>query len=514
MSDLQEKKTSILYVDDDQLNINTFKINFRHNYNLFTALSGEEALDILENSKIKVIISDQRMPGLTGVELLQIVRNKYPNVIRMILTAFNDIDIITEAINKANVFGFSFKPMRKNEIKSMIDNAIEVYNLRENQNILLDDLKTKKEELEKNNSTLKNEIEYREKIEDELNITLKELNNLKGKLEDENKYLKEEIKTNHNFKNIITKNTKFQNLLRLVEQVAPTSSTALLLGETGTGKELIARAIHDLSSRANNAFIKINCASLQENLIESELFGHEKGAFTGALAMKKGRFEIADKGSIFLDEIGELPPTVQSKLLRVLQEGEFERLGSTTTIKVDVRIIAATNRELDVMIKDGKFREDLYYRLNVFPVNVIPLRDRKDDIPILINHFLSIYSTKIGKKIETITDDTMRNLIDYSWPGNVRELENVIERAVILSKDKTIKIKTLEDISKQSNKPTLEVNINDSEKKKLITVLEKFNWNVEGKNGVANYLGIPASTIRYKMKKHGITRPSRINIDH
>jgi PAS domain S-box-containing protein len=278
--------------------------------------------------------------------------------------------------------------------------------------------------------------------ESNLNLqkALDEVKKLQNRLEAENQYLQQEIKLNHNFEEIISQSKSFKKVLSQIEQVAKTDATVLILGESGTGKELIARAVHNLSKRKGRPLVKVNCAALPSNLIESELFGHERGAFTGALNKRIGRFELADGGTIFLDEIGEMPIDLQSKLLRVLQEGEFERLGSARTVTVDVRVIAATNRNLQQEIENGNFREDLYYRLNVFPINVPPLRERKEDIPLLVNHFLAKHGAKIEKKITTVSNKTMNDLMSYPWAGNVRELENVVERAIIISQGNKLEL--------------------------------------------------------------------------
>lgn len=281
----------------------------------------------------------------------------------------------------------------------------------------------------------------RKKREEELEISQKEVKALSNRLKEENVLLKQEISTNHNFNNIIASSPKYRKILRKVAQVAETNANVLITGETGTGKELLARAIHSLSDREEAVMVKVNCAALPENLIESELFGHEKGAFTGASKQKRGRFELANKGTLFLDEIGELPLHLQVKLLRVLQEGEFERVGGTKTLKVDVRIIAATNRNLEQMIADGTFREDLFYRLNVFPIKNLPLRERKEDIPALVNYFVKRISNRLGKTIEEIKRSDIEFLQQYDFPGNVRELENLVERAVILSNGKKLELK-------------------------------------------------------------------------
>ncbi len=342
--------------------------------------------------------------------------------------------------------------------------------------------------------------------ESKLQQTLIALEELKQQLYEENEYLQDEVKLTHNFGEIIGKSAALKKVLRQVEQVAVSDSTVLLLGETGTGKELIARATHNLSSRKNHPLIKVNCAAIPFNLIESELFGHEKGAFTGALAQKKGRFELADNGTIFLDEIGDLPFDLQAKLLRVLQEGELERLGSAKTLKIDVRILAATNKDLKELCRQGKFREDLFYRLNVFPIECPPLRHRKDDIPILVKHFVNKYNIKIGKNIEEIPQKVIKTMQTYQWPGNIREMENIIERATITSSGKRLKIGNwLSEISgpdKESEFQTLE----KLQKNHILSVLNWINWRVRGSGGAAEILGIKPTTLEAKMLKLGIKR--------
>jgi transcriptional regulator with GAF, ATPase, and Fis domain len=331
---------------------------------------------------------------------------------------------------------------------------------------------------------------------------------LKDKLQAENIYLQEEIKLEHNFEEIIGRSNALKKVLHQVEQVASTDATVLILGETGTGKELIARAIHNLSPRKDRALVKVNCAALPASLIESELFGHEKGAFTGAVSQRSGRFELADGGTIFLDEIGDLPLELQAKLLRVLQEGAFERLGGSRTIRVNVRVIAATNRDLEKAVQAGEFRMDLYYRLNVFPLSLPPLRERKKDIPLLVKHFVQKYSAKLGKKIETTPQKGMEALQAYSWPGNVRELENVIERAVILTRGSTIELDESLDVLRDTDLPdTSSLSLEEVERNHILCVLEETNWKIEGKQGAAVRLGLKPSTLRSRMKKLGIKKP-------
>ena len=328
-----------------------------------------------------------------------------------------------------------------------------------------------------------------------------------ARLKAQNQYLQEEIKLTYNFEEIISKSNNFQKVLRQIEQVAATDATVLILGESGTGKELIARAIHNISNRSKKPLVKVNCATLPANLIESELFGHEKGAFTGAMDKKIGRFELANGGTIFLDEIGELPVELQAKLLRVLQEGEFERLGNPNTIKVNTRVIAATNRNLQMAIEKKEFREDLYYRLNVFPVVCPPLRDRKEDIPLLVKHFCQKHEGKIGRKIKNIPTKVMDALTAYDWPGNIRELENIIERAMILSFDGTLEYGDwipLEKVSSNGKPGTSK--LEDIERDHILKTLNKTGWKVSGEKGAAKILGLNATTLEARMKKLGIKR--------
>jgi formate hydrogenlyase transcriptional activator len=311
------------------------------------------------------------------------------------------------------------------------------------------------------------------------------------------------------FEQIIGNSSALEAVLEQVERVAPTDSTVLIEGETGTGKELIARAIHNLSSRCGRPFVKLNCAAIPFDLLESELFGHEKGAFTGAIAQKIGRFEMADKGTLFLDEVGDIPPGLQPKLLRVLQEQEFERLGSTRTHQVDVRLVAATNRDLAAMVKRNEFRSDLYYRLNVFPIPLPPLRARREDIPALVQHFVEVYASRMAKEIDQIPPETMTELTSYAWPGNIRELQNFIERSVILSEGNVLHppLSSLKAaaVTESAGAVTLE----EAEREHIRKTLEQTRWVVAGPNGAAARLGIKRSTLYFRMQKLGITRPTR-----
>jgi formate hydrogenlyase transcriptional activator len=316
------------------------------------------------------------------------------------------------------------------------------------------------------------------------------------------------------FEQIIGNSPALEAMLEEVERVAPTDSTVLLQGETGTGKELIARAIHSISSRFGRPFVRINCAAIPMDLLESELFGHEKGAFTGAIAQKIGRFEMADKGTLFLDEVGDIPLALQPKLLRVLQEQEFERLGSTRTHQVDVRLVAATNRDLVELVSEKAFRSDLYYRLNVFPIFVPPLRDRREDIPALVKHFVEKYSERMNRNIEEIPVEIMDALTNFSWPGNIRELQNFVERSVILTSGTVLqaRLKTLRpsaEVQSQEAVTQEAVTMEDAEREHICKTLEQTNWVISGQNGAAARLGLKRSTLYFRMQRLGIFRSAK-----
>ncbi|HEY5885574.1 MAG TPA: sigma 54-interacting transcriptional regulator, partial [Pyrinomonadaceae bacterium] len=357
------------------------------------------------------------------------------------------------------------------------------------------------------------DITDRKESEESLRMAHEEVSRLKNQLQEENVYLQEEISLHKNFDEIIGDSDALKYVLFKIEQVAPTDSTVLITGETGTGKELVASAIHKASTRSDRPMVRVNCGALSQSLIESELFGHEKGAFTGASTSKIGRFELANGATIFLDEIGELPQESQVKLLRVIQEGEFERLGSARTIKVDVRIIAATNRNLDLEVKKGLFREDLWYRLNVFPITVPPLRQRREDIPVLVEHFVNKFARKLGKVITSISPSTMKSLRDYSWRGNIRELANVIERAVINSKGPVLRIG--EDFLVESTEQTSSTTrtLEEMEREYILRVLEDRAWRIEGPHGAARLLGLNPSTLRTRLIKLGINRETVFKSD-
>lgn len=336
-------------------------------------------------------------------------------------------------------------------------------------------------------------------------LAYQEIDELRNKLAEEKLYLEEEIRTEHNFEEIVGESAALKRVLSQVETVAPTDSSVLILGETGTGKEMIARAIHNLSPRRDQTFVKVNCAAIPTGLLESELFGHEKGAFTGAIAQKSGRFELAHRGTVFLDEVGDIPLELQPKLLRVLQEKEFERLGSTRTIRVEARAVAATNRDLAQMVEERLFRSDLYYRLNVFPIRVPPLRERPADIPRLVRYFVQKYARQMDKRIETIPAEQMEALTRYHWPGNVRELQNLIERAVILCRGRVLHV-PLAELKSPTEEPAI-TTLEAAEREYILRALREANWVVGGPQGAAARLGMKRTTLQSRMAKLGIARP-------
>jgi formate hydrogenlyase transcriptional activator len=338
-------------------------------------------------------------------------------------------------------------------------------------------------------------------------LAYREIAALRDRLAQEKVYLEDEIRSELNFDEIVGHSPALRGVLQEIETVAPTDSTVLIYGETGTGKELIARAIHNLSSRNKSSFVKLNCAAIPTGLLESEMFGHEKGAFTGAVAQRIGRFELANRGTVFLDEIGEIPLELQPKLLRVLQEREFERLGSSRTLRTDARLIAATNRDLSTMVEERSFRADLFYRLNVFPVQVPPLRERPDDIPLLVRHFVQQFARRMGKAVDTIPSETMNVLVRYHWPGNIRELQNLVERAVILSAGPTLKV-PLHDLQAQPAPSAVRKieTMEEAERRHILEALDAADWVISGPNGAASKLGLKRSTLQARMDKLGIRR--------
>jgi len=402
-----KKSHSILIVDDEPDILTSLRIAFEGAYRVFTAPSGEEGLAILRREEIAAILADQRMPGMTGAEFLRRAIEISPESIRMMLTAYTDVADLMAAINNGRIYRYIVKPWEPAELEMDVQRAVEAYEM--------------SIALERKHAELA-----------ELNEQLRQA---QRELQRENLRLKREVARTYPFEGIVGTSKAMQEVYALLEKVIDSSVTVLLTGETGTGKELIARTIHYNGPRKENPFIAQNCAALPEDLLESELFGHRKGAFTGAVEDKKGLFEAADGGTLFLDEIGETSPGMQVKLLRALQDGEIRRVGETQERKVDVRIIAATHRDLSEEIEAGRFREALYYRLSVFPIHLPPLSARREDIPLLATHCLGRSNTKLGRSVQGFTAEAMDALVHYDWPGNVRELENEVERAVVLTGD-------------------------------------------------------------------------------
>ena len=479
------KNYSLLVVDDEQDNLDAFRFNFKRSFNIQSVDNGEEALQLLKKSDFAVIVTDQRMPKMTGLELLKRAQEIRPDAVGIILTAYTDVDVLMEAINQGTIYRYITKPWDAKEVRGILIHALERFHL------------------------------------------LRENRRLTTQLQQYTGYLNNELHSKFDFGQIIGQSDALAEVMESIEQVAPTTSTVLLRGETGTGKELVAHAIHINSPREDKPFVRVNCASLARGVLESELFGHEKGSFTGAISQRAGRFELADGGTLFLDEVGDLPMDVQIKLLRALQEREFERVGGTETIHVDVRVVSATNRNLEDMIESGEFREDLYYRLNVFPVHLPPLRDRHGDLPLLVNHFISKFAAGANKQVHGYTEEAMTKMQAYSWPGNVRELENIIERAMILVKGPKIEASNLlfSRLGKSSTGSTpvigsssapsaapappdlgegarpLGEKLQDREKQEIIAAVEKSNNNIAG---AARLLCINRSTLYYRMRKLGL----------
>jgi DNA-binding NtrC family response regulator len=445
----------ILIVEDEAKMRRLLELNLGDDgFTTFSAEDAETGLKLLRENPIDLILTDLKLPGMNGLEFLQTIKRQNAALPVVVMTAFGSVETAVEAM-KAGASDYVLKPFSLTEMRMVIRKELDVHNLRE-----------------------------------------------------ENRSLREALGKRYAHPNVVSRSPKMQEVLATVERVAPTNSTVLLGGESGVGKDLIARAIHEKSRRASGPFLKINSTAIPENLLESELFGFEKGAFTGAVASKPGKFELADKGTLFLDEIGDVPPATQVKLLRVLQEREFERLGGTRTVKVDVRLIAATNKDLRQALEQGTFREDLYYRLNVVPIDIAPLRERKEDIPDLVNLFISRFTGESGKPVEGITPEAMRILVNYHWPGNVRELQNIIERACALAKGNVLEPSDIHlDVrpAKAANGPggflpegmTLE----QWEDEMVQEALRRANGN---KSQAARLLGLSRNALRYRLSKIGI----------
>ncbi|MBL0224717.1 MAG: sigma-54-dependent Fis family transcriptional regulator [Geobacteraceae bacterium] len=505
---------AILIVDDQEPNVSLLEQLLREaGYTcVASTMNPEEVCALHSKNSYDLILLDLQMPGMDGFQVMEglklITSDSYLPVLVVTVEPEHKLRAL-----QVGAKDFVAKPFDLVEVMLRINNMLEVrllYKRLENYSRELEQtVQDRTGELLRSNMQLTQEIEERRKAEASLQTTYTEINVLKNRLQAENICLQQEVARQYNFGEIIGHSKALAQVFSHVEQVAPMNATVLLQGETGTGKGVVARAIHSRSSRKGRPLITVDCTTLPATLVESELFGRERGAFTGAGDRQIGRFELADGGTIFLDEIGEMPLELQSKLLRVIQDGEFERLGSPRTIKTDVRIIAATNRNLAEEVRKGTFREDLFYRLNVFPITMPPLRQRKDDIPLLVNHFVNKFNHKIGKQIENISKETLNTLEEYHWPGNVRELESVIERAVIMSPGSSLQVLDRFDTFRKAEEPAGEDirALVELEHDHVLQVLLKTGWRIEGKNGAAMLLGLNSSTLRARMRKYGIVRP-------
>jgi len=448
-------KPRILIVDDEEL-VRDFisDVLLRMGYAPLAAPTGEKAIEYLEKSEYDLVITDFRMPGLSGDDVLKKAVSLWPDCRVIMITAFGTIDHAVEAM-KLGAHDYITKPISPDHIEVVVSKALEYKSL---------------------------------KIE--------------------NRILKSEISDKYSFENIVGRSAVMRDVFELIKRASPSDSTILINGESGTGKELVAKAIHYNSARADAPFIKMNCAALPEGLIESELFGHEKGAFTGAIRSTRGRFEMADGGTLLLDEISEIPPALQAKLLRVLQEKEFERIGSGQSISVDVRVIATSNRDLKNEVDKGDFRDDLFYRLNVIPIDLPPLRQRLDDIPLLTDYFLNKYCQKMGIPTKTLNEKAGQMLLTYSWPGNVRELENLIERAVVISKNQELKVSDFPPEIAAGipalSKTSMDVGMSIGEAEKIL-ILKTLKAHGGNKSKAADVLGISARTLRNKLHEYGLS---------
>jgi two-component system, NtrC family, response regulator AtoC len=446
---------TILIVEDEAKMRRLLELNLGEDgFSTLSAGDAEVGLKLLRDNTVDLVVTDLKLPGMNGLEFLQTVKRQNAALPVVVMTAFGSVETAVDAM-KAGAADYVLKPFSLSEMRMVIRKELDVRDLRE-----------------------------------------------------ENRSLREALGKRYVHPNVVARSAKMQEVLATVDRVAPTNATVLLGGESGVGKDLIARAIHEKSRRASGPFIKINSTAIPENLLESELFGYEKGAFTGASASKPGKFEMADKGTLFLDEIGDVPPATQVKLLRVLQEREFERLGSTRTVKVDVRLIAATNRDLREALEQGTFREDLYYRLNVVPIDIAPLRQRKEDIPDLVNLFISRFAGDSGKPVNSITPEAMQILVNYHWPGNVRELQNIIERACALAKSTVLEPADIH----LDTRPAKAANdaggflpegmtLEHWEDEMIREALRRANGN---KSQAARLLGLSRNALRYRLSKIGI----------
>jgi len=446
---------TILIIEDEAKMRRLLELNLGEDgFGTFSAGDAEAGLKLLRENTVDLVLTDLKLPGMNGLEFLQAVKRHNAALPVVVMTAFGSVETAVEAM-KAGASDYVLKPFSLSEMRMVVRKELDVRDLRE-----------------------------------------------------ENRSLREALGKRYAHPNVVSRSAKMQEVLATVERVAPTNSTVLLGGESGVGKDLIARAIHEKSRRAAGPFVKINSSAIPENLLESELFGYEKGAFTGATTSKPGKFELADKGTLFLDEIGDVPPAIQVKLLRVLQEREFERLGGTRTVKVDVRLIAATNRDLREALEQGTFREDLYYRLNVVPIDIAPLRQRKEDIPDLVNLFISRFAGDSGKPVTSITPEAMQILVNYHWPGNVRELQNIIERACALAKGTVLEVADIHlDVRPAKNTTDASgflpegMTLEHWEDEMIQEALRRANGN---KSQAARLLGLSRNALRYRLSKIGI----------
>ncbi|HEX9974580.1 MAG TPA: sigma-54 dependent transcriptional regulator [bacterium] len=451
---MSNKFNKILLIDDDENLNKIICYQLSHmGFNVTTAVKGEDGLNLFKRYSYDIVITDLQLPGMSGMDVLTSIRRLDKNVIILIITAYGTVENAIEA-SRLGADDYITKPFGKETLRFVLEKAIQM-----------------------------------------------------RKLQAENVQLRSELYQKYDFSNLIGKSAAMEDVLKLTGKVAESDATVLIQGESGTGKELIARAIHYNSTRKDKAFITVNCPSIPENLIESELFGHVRGAFTGAMKDRKGKFQLADQGTIFLDEIGDLKEDLQARLLRVLQEKEFERVGESVPVNVDVRVVAATNKKLESMVQEGRFREDLYYRLNVVAIIVPPLRERKEDIPFLVDHFLM----KLGKRNSySMTDDAMAILLEYDWPGNVRELENTIERAIVLSSEPVINAEVLQPIARNIKPKLILENENLSMTNQTLEEIERhaivsaLNKTKRNQTKAAKILDIPRHVLIYRMKKLGI----------
>ncbi len=456
--------TILLIEDNETMREGMALVLKKMGHQLAQAMDGQEGIHLLTSGSFDLVVTDYKMEGMDGLAVLKEVKRLTPRTEVILITAYGTIELAVEAMQEGAI-DFITKPFSHQEFQIKVAKALE-------------------------------RIQERRDLQ---------------RISDENLYLRGEVDLHFNYAEIVGHSPVMQNIYRLIEKVAPTDSSVLISGESGTGKELVARAIHKASHRENKPFIRVNCGALAEGILESELFGHERGAFTGAVKQKKGRFELAHEGTIFLDEIGDISPAMQLKLLRVVQEKEFERVGSEKTISVDVRIIAATNKNLKQEVHEGRFREDLYYRLHILPIVLPPLRDRKGDIPSLVEHFLKRIETEIGRAGLEITESAIKALTDYNWPGNIRELENVLSRAAVLCEEKMISLADLplfiedrvpEEFA-QAADDTMDLNhtMEQIERKMIEKALDKANGV---KTEAARLLNVKTSALYYKLEKYGL----------